>query len=75
MRIYFPGGKKVYADYKGFTIKTDQPVNEGRGVREAPRRRLICFYPPSGPVPGYTYWVFVNNGGLTRKVSRSFNPL
>ena len=29
MRISFPGGKKVYADYKGFTIKTDQPVKEG----------------------------------------------
>ncbi len=29
MEIYFPGGKKVDAIYKGFTIKTDQPENEG----------------------------------------------
>lgn len=29
MRIYFPGGSKVYADYKGFTIKTDQSVLSG----------------------------------------------
>lgn len=29
MKIYFPGGKKVYADYKGFTHKTDQPVFAG----------------------------------------------
>ena len=29
MKINFPGGKKVDAEYKGFTIKTDQPINEG----------------------------------------------
>ena len=29
MQISFPGGKRVNADYKGFTIETDQPVNEG----------------------------------------------
>ena len=35
MKIYFPGGKKVDALYKGFTIKTDQPVDEG-GAGSAP---------------------------------------
>lgn len=35
MKISFPGGKKVYADYKGFTIKTDQPKNE-EGEETAP---------------------------------------
>ena len=29
MQIYFPGGKRVYADYGGFTIETDQPVRGG----------------------------------------------
>ena len=29
MEISFPGGKKVDAKYKGFTIKTDQPIQEG----------------------------------------------
>jgi ribosomal protein S12 methylthiotransferase accessory factor len=29
MHIRFPGGKRVYADYKGFTIETDQPRKEG----------------------------------------------
>ncbi len=29
MQINFPGGKRVSADYKGFTLETDQPVNEG----------------------------------------------
>ena len=29
MKISFPGGKKVNAEHKGFTIKTDQPIKEG----------------------------------------------
>ena len=29
MKITFPGGKKVDATYKGFTIRTDQPVSAG----------------------------------------------
>jgi len=29
MQIYFPGGKRVYAEYGGFTIETDQPARGG----------------------------------------------
>jgi len=29
MDIYFPGGKRVYADYGAFTIETDQPALAG----------------------------------------------
>ena len=29
MKVYFPGGKRVYADYGGFTIETDQPARAG----------------------------------------------
>ena len=29
MEISFPGGRKVYSDYKGFTIKTDQSKKDG----------------------------------------------
>jgi ribosomal protein S12 methylthiotransferase accessory factor len=29
MEIHFPGGRKVYSDYKGFTIKTDQSKEDG----------------------------------------------
>jgi putative redox protein len=37
MRVYFPGGKRVFADYKGFTIETDQPVmGGGDGSAPAP---------------------------------------
>jgi len=35
MEIVFPGGKKVDANYKGFTIKTDQPLGSG-GENSAP---------------------------------------
>ncbi len=35
MKIYFPGGKKVYADYGEHTIQTDQPVRDG-GENTAP---------------------------------------
>ena len=37
MEIYFPGGKRVYADYNGFTVQTDQPVRGGgEGTAPAP---------------------------------------
>ena len=35
MEISFPGGKKVDANFKGFTINTDQPVFSG-GENSAP---------------------------------------
>ena len=35
MKVSFPGNKRVYADYKGFTIETDQPAHGG-GDNSAP---------------------------------------
>lgn len=35
MEVCFPGGKRVDSSYKGFTVKTDQPKNEG-GANTAP---------------------------------------
>ena len=35
MQISFPGGKRVDAHHKGFTITTDQPFKEG-GANSAP---------------------------------------
>ncbi len=35
IRVTFPGGVKVEAVYKGFVIKTDQPVHQG-GENTAP---------------------------------------
>ena len=36
MDVYFPGGKKVYADYAGYTIETDQPAPAGEGSAPTP---------------------------------------
>ena len=37
MKISFPGGKKVDAEYKGFTIETDQPkCSGGNGTAPEP---------------------------------------
>lgn len=37
MKVTFPGGKRVDAEYKGFLIKTDQPVYVGGdGTEPAP---------------------------------------
>jgi putative redox protein len=35
MQISFPGGKRVNADFDGFTVETDQPV-KGGGDNSAP---------------------------------------
>lgn len=35
MKVYFPGGKRVYAEYAGHTIETDQPLHGG-GDNSAP---------------------------------------
>ena len=43
MKIYFPGGKKVFADYLGFTHKTDQPVKVGgEGTAPAPFQLFLA---------------------------------
>jgi putative redox protein len=31
IRVTFPGGLRADAEYKGFVVKTDQPVNHGGG--------------------------------------------
>jgi ribosomal protein S12 methylthiotransferase accessory factor len=37
IKVTFPGGYRVHAEYKGFVIKTDQPVDEGgEGTAPAP---------------------------------------
>jgi ribosomal protein S12 methylthiotransferase accessory factor len=35
MRIHFPGNKRVSADFKGFSVSTDQPLGAG-GNESAP---------------------------------------
>jgi len=42
MEVYFPGGKKVYADYAGFTVETDQPIPAGEGSAPTPFELFIA---------------------------------
>ncbi|MCU0287923.1 MAG: OsmC family protein [Acidobacteria bacterium] len=62
MRIYFPGGKKVYADYKGFTHKTDQPVHAaGEGSSPSP---FELFLASMGTCAGFYVLGFCQNRGI-----------
>lgn len=62
MEIYFPGGKRVYADYKGFTVATDQPaVGGGDGSAPAP---FDLFMASIGTCAGIYVLAFLEKRGL-----------
>jgi putative redox protein len=63
MEVYFPGGKKVYARYKGFTVETDQPVDEG-GDGSAPSP-FDLFMLSIGTCAGYYVLTFLQQRGLS----------
>jgi hypothetical protein len=62
MKVYFPGAKKVNADYKGFTIETDQTKDEG-GTEVRPNP-IAYFLLPSVRVPVSTSSISVKKGVL-----------
>ena len=62
MKIYFPGGKKVYADFKKFTHKTDQPSYAGgEGAAPAP---FELFLTSIGTCAGIFVLEFCQNRGI-----------
>lgn len=62
MEIYFPGGKKVAADYNGFTITTDQPIHGGgEGTAPAP---YDLFLASLGTCAGIFVKAFLDSRGL-----------
>lgn len=62
MRVTFPGGKRVDAEYKGFTIKTDQPVySGGDGSAPAP---FDLFLASIGTCAGYYVLAFCQKRGI-----------
>lgn len=77
MKIYFPGGKKVYADYNGFTIETDQAVMAGgEGSAPAP---FDLFLSSIGTCAGIYVLGFCQQRGLSTegieiKQTLEFNP-
>ncbi len=61
--VSFPGNKKVDASYKGFTIKTDQPVtNGGEGTAPSP---FDLFLTSIGTCSGIYVLDFCTNRGIS----------
>ena len=62
MEISFPGGQKVDAQYGGFTIRTDQPVEDG-GDGSAPAP-FSLFLASLGTCAGYYVLAFCKKHGI-----------
>ncbi|MCX6556509.1 MAG: OsmC family protein [Candidatus Aminicenantes bacterium] len=62
MRIYFPGGKRVNAEYNGFVHKTDQPV-DGGGDNRAPSP-FELFLASLGTCAGFYVLSFCQQRGI-----------
>jgi ribosomal protein S12 methylthiotransferase accessory factor len=68
MQIYFPGGKRVHADYGGFTIETDQPARGG-GDDSAPAP-FDLFLASIGTCAGIYALGFMQQRGIDPEGSR-----
>lgn len=66
--IYFPGGKRVYADLGGFTIETDQPERSG-GDGSAPAP-FDLFLASIGTCAGIYALGFMQQRGIDPQGSR-----
>jgi putative redox protein len=68
MKVTFPGGVRVEAEYKGFVIKTDQPTYQGgEGSEPAP---FDLFLASIATCAGYYVLAFCNKRGIsTEKAS------
>jgi ribosomal protein S12 methylthiotransferase accessory factor len=62
MRVFFPGGQKVDAEYKGFVIKTDQPSYAG-GEDTAPAP-FDLFLASIATCSGYYVLAFCQKRGI-----------
>jgi len=63
LTVSFPGNKKVDASFKGFTIKTDQPVtNGGDGTAPSP---FDLFLASIGTCSGIYVLDFCTNRGIS----------
>jgi ribosomal protein S12 methylthiotransferase accessory factor len=68
MKVTFPGGVRVEAEYKGFVIRTDQPTYQGgEGSDPAP---FDLFLASIATCAGYYVLAFCNKRGIsTEKAS------
>ena len=62
MNVYFPGNLRVAADYKGFTVETDQPEAAG-GDASAPSP-FDLFLVSLGTCAGYYMLAFMRQRGI-----------
>jgi ribosomal protein S12 methylthiotransferase accessory factor len=62
MKIYFPGGKRVNAEYNGFTYQTDQPKENG-GENTAPSP-FELFLASLGTCAGFYVLSFCQQRGI-----------
>jgi len=68
MKIRFAGGQRVYSDYKGFTIETDQTTADG-GENSAPTPTDL-FFASIGTCAGIYALKFCENRNIdTRKLN------
>lgn len=65
IKIFFPEGKRVFADYKGFVIETDQPVYSG-GDGKAPAP-FDLFLASIATCAGLYVLSFCQNRGISTK--------
>ncbi|MBU2649651.1 MAG: OsmC family protein [Bacteroidetes bacterium] len=78
MKIFFPGNKKVFADFNGFTIKTDQS-RQGGGDAEYPEP-FTLFLASLGTCAGIFTKAFCDQRGIpaddiTLDQEQSYNPV
>jgi len=63
MKVSFPGGVRVEAEYKGFVIKTDQPAyQDGEGSEPSP---FDLFLASLATCAGYYVLTFCNKRGIS----------
>ena len=77
MKIYFPGGKRVYADFDGFTHMTDQPTSSGeRGSAPSPFELFLAAMGTCAGiyVLGFCQQRGIDTAGLEMSQSMTFNP-
>lgn len=77
MKIYFPGGKRVYADFDGFTHMTDQPTPSGeRGSAPSPFELFLAAMGTCAGiyVLGFCQQRGIDTTGLEMSQSMTFNP-
>ena len=77
MKIYFPGGKKVFADFNGFTHQTDQSP-QGGGEGKFPET-FSLFLASIGTCAGIYVLGFcqqrnIDTTGIELRQSHEFNP-